>query len=434
MLDYLPHITVFALLDGLIMLVVLPWVVMTKKETTAAVAWCLVVVLMPLFGTFLFWVFGYNHVYRPLRRKARHRSAFRESHPPQTHEAARGEEEPEGDDTWNHLGSLALKVKAFPISRGNKVTLFDETPQAYQALMTAIQASRSHIHLEYFIFRRDETGRQMIAVLGEKAKEGVEVRLLYDSVGGWNLRRAFLQPLVERGGKVTSFLSINPLRSRLQVNMRNHRKIVVIDGQLGFIGGMNIGDEYLGKSARFGYWRVQVIESGPDQEVNSIREISLAAISPARERLWMASPYFVPDAGLLDALRLARYRGVDVRLLTLLKPDHFFSFYAGRYYWSELLGMGVKVYQYRRGMMHSKIITADGQWGIVGSANLDNRSLHLNFEAGCILHTPALIESFEKRFLIDLEESIILDAESFARRGFGLRLLENGCRLLSPVL
>jgi cardiolipin synthase len=320
----------------------------------------------------------------------------------------------------------------------------------------------------------------MIAVLGEKAKEGVEVRLLYDSVGGWNPRRAFLQPLVERGGKVTSFLSINPLRSRLQVNMRNHRKIVVIDGQLGFIGGMNIGDEYLGKSARFGYWRdevagldgpavaglqrifledwdfaygetlngdkyfpeltasgnavVQVIESGPDQEVNSIREIYLAAISSARERLWMASPYFVPDAGLLDALRLARYRGVDVRLLTLLKPDHFFSFYAGRYYWSDLLGMGVKVYQYRRGMMHSKIIMADGRWGIVGSANLDNRSLHLNFEAGCILHTPALIEIIEKRFLIDLEESIILDAENFARRGFGLRLLENGCRLLSPVL
>ncbi|MFL5244309.1 MAG: cardiolipin synthase [Gemmataceae bacterium] len=480
MLDYLPHITVFALLDGVIMLVVLPWVVMTKKDTTAAVAWCLVVILMPLFGTLLFWVFGYNHVYRPLARKARHRSAFRESHPPQTHEAARGEEEPAGDDTWNHLGSLALKVKAFPISRGNRVTLFDETPQAYQAVMAAIQGSRSHIHLEYFIFRPDETGRQMIETLSEKAKEGVEVRLLYDSVGGWNVRRAFLQPLVDRGGKVTSYLSINPLRSRLQVNMRNHRKIVVVDGRLGFIGGMNIGDEYLGKSVRFGYWRdevvaiegpavaglqrvfhedwdfaygetlngekyfpklddsgesvVQVIESGPDQEVNSIREIYLAAISSARERLWIASPYFVPDAGLLDSLRLARYRGVDVRLLTLLRPDHFFSFYAGRYYWSELLGMDVKVYQYRRGMMHSKIILADGQWAIVGSANLDNRSLHLNFEAGCIIHTPALIESLEKRYLIDLEESTLLDARTFAQRGFGMRLLENGCRLLSPVL
>jgi cardiolipin synthase len=194
------------------------------------------------------------------------------------------------------------------------------------------------------------------------------------------------------------------------------------------------GEKYFPKFSDVGEDVVQIIESGPDQEVNSIREIYLAAISSARERLWIASPYFVPDAGLLDSLRLARYRGVDVRLLTLLRPDHFFSFYAGRYYWSELLGMGVKVYQYRRGMMHSKIILADGQWAIVGSANLDNRSLHLNFEAGCIIHTPALIESLEKRYLIDLEESMLLDAGTFAQRGFGMRLLENGCRLLSPVL
>jgi cardiolipin synthase len=266
----------------------------------------------------------------------------------------------------------------------------------------------------------------------------------------------------------------------VQVNLRNHRKIVVVDGREALTGGMNIGDEYLGKSARFGYWRdtflrlegpavaglqriftedwdfaareslnspayfpelsasgeatVQVVESGPDQERNSIREIYFAAILSARERLWVASPYFVPDAGILDALRLARYRGVDVRLLCLLRPDHFLSFYASRYYWGDMLAAGAHVYQYAKGMMHAKVVLVDGRWAMVGSANLDNRSLHLNFEVGCMLHTPELVAELERQFEEDLRQSVRLDAATYARRPFLARLTENACRLFSPVL
>jgi cardiolipin synthase len=481
LLEYLPHIGLLALVDILVIVLVIPWVLMTKKESTAAVAWCLLVFFLPLFGALFFWVFGYNTVYRPLHKKRRHRSRFQKGHPPQSREARRGQGD-SGicDTTWNDLGSLALRVRAFPVSPGNVVHHFSDTVQAYEAILNAIRAARHHVHLEFFIFRRDDTGQQLLDLLTEKAKAGVEVRLLVDSMGTRGLGRRALAPLRSAGGKAWSFLPLNPLRSRLRVNLRNHRKIVIVDGEIGFTGGMNIGDEYLGKSKRFGYWRdqflrldgpgvaglqriftedwdfaanesldgaayfpklkhagesiVQIVESGPDQELNSIREVMFAAISSAREKLWIASPYFVPDSGLIDALRLARFRGVDVRLLCPLKPDKYITYYAARYYWPAVLGVGMKIYQYAKGFMHSKIMIVDGQWAFVGSANFDNRSLHLNFEAGCILHTPALVAELEATFLRDLEDSVPVELATFGQRGFVMRLKENACRLLSPIL
>jgi cardiolipin synthase len=262
--------------------------------------------------------------------------------------------------------------------------------------------------------------------------------------------------------------------------MRNHRKILVVDGRIGFTGGLNIGDEYLGKVGRFGFWRdthmriegpavrelqrvfvedwdfaagetlqtspyfpelagegvlpVQVIDSGPDREDKAIREIYFAAILQARRRVWIASPYFVPDAGLLDALCLAGFLGVDVRLLCQFSPDKWIPFFAGRYYWNDVLKAGVKVYQYAKGMMHSKVVLVDGEWASVGSANLDNRSLYLNFELNCLIPAPSAVHELEQAFLQDLTDSIRLEREVFARRPFAGRVIDNACRLLSPVL
>lgn len=482
MTEYIPHITVFVTVaNTLVIVLVIPWVLMTKRESTAAIAWCLLVFFVPIFGGLCFWVFGYNTLYRPLRRKRRHRSRIQKGHPPASPEAERGGEDKEPPfHTYNQLGHLASRVRAFPVSHGNALTLIDDTQAAYDAILAAIGNARHHVNVEFFIFRPDGAGRRLLDLLTAKAKAGVEVRLLFDSVGSRGLGRRALLPLRDAGGKIAYFLPLNPIRSRLRVNLRNHRKIVVVDGLVGFTGGMNIGDEYLGSSARFGYWRdqmlqlegpgvaglqrifmedwdfaadetlegdayfpplakagdavVQVVESGPDQELNSIREIVFAAILSARERLWMASPYFVPDTGILDAIRLASYRGVDVRLLCLLHPDKYIAFYAAHYYWSDLMRVGMKVYQYAKGMMHAKVMLVDGQWGMVGSANLDNRSLHLNFEAACILHSPALVAELEAGFLRDLENSVLLDPRAFAARPFAQRLATNACRLLSPIL
>jgi cardiolipin synthase len=273
---------------------------------------------------------------------------------------------------------------------------------------------------------------------------------------------------------------VNPLRRHIQINMRDHRKIVVVDGRVAFTGGLNIGDEYLGKVPRFGFWRdthlrlegpavaglqrifiegwdfaleedlrgpeyfppanangscmLQVVPSGPDMELKSIREIYFAAVLQARRRLWIATPYFVPDAGIRDALCLAGYLGIDVRLLCQYHPDKWIPFFAGRYYWSDVLAAGVKVYQYSKGMSHSKVVLVDGEWGSVGSANLDNRSLYLNFEANCLIYSRPAVAELEAAFRRDLADSILLDQKVFARRPLPARLVENACRLLSPVL
>jgi cardiolipin synthase len=477
--DYLPHVTLVALAELVVILLVVPWVLLTKKDSTAALAWCLIVVFVPFLGALLFWVFGYNYV-RRLRRKRQHRAAFRREHPPKTPYAGRATGDEDAETSDPDLARLARKVRAFPLSGGNHVFLYPETRDAYAVLLDTVARAEHHVHLEFYIFRSDQTGQRLVDLLTQKAKEGVEVRLLYDAMGCVRTRQSLFRPLRQAGGKAAAFLPLNPLRSHIQVNLRNHRKIVVVDGRVGLTGGMNIGDEYLGKDPYFGYWRdqflrlegpavnglqrifvedwdfavgealdgaayfpdvppaggavVQVVESGPDQEVNSIRELFFAAILNARHRLWISSPYFVPDAGLLDALRLARYRGVDVRLLSLLKPDHFLSFYAGRYYWAQMLDLGARVYQYARGMMHAKILMVDGRWALVGSPNLDNRSLHLNFEAACMLYSPELVIALEQQFLRDLEDAVLLDPKVYAERPLPDRLTENACRLFSPLL
>jgi cardiolipin synthase len=304
-------------------------------------------------------------------------------------------------------------------------------------------------------------------------------------MGSHKLPQRCLNTLHQAGGKSSTFLPLNLLRRRFQVNLRNHRKILVVDGGIGFIGGLNVGDEYVGKDPKFGYWRdthlclrgpavcdlqrifcedwdfaanehlsdrdgtdrryfravpasgpypVQVIDSGPDDDLKAIREITFAGILKAKRRLWIASPYFVPDTGLLDALRLAAYSGIDVRFLGQLHPDKWIPQYAARYWWADVLKAGVKVYQYAKGMMHSKVMLIDDEFASVGSANLDNRSMYLNFEANCLIYSPDAVQALEKFMLRDFEQSILLDPEVYAARPFAGRLLENACRLASPIL
>lgn len=485
-----------ALADLILVVGVGAWVLMTKTDATSAVAWCLLLLFLPFVGAIVFWLFGYQHVSRPLKRKRQQKEKYRASgrgsrgNPESTVLGVQAGQHP---DTVRqaafplNLAGLAQRLEAYPLRGGNKVTLYHEGPPAFEAMLKAIRNAKHHVHLMTFIYQPDETGQAFVDALAERARAGVQVRLLYDAMGCIRLNRGFLTPLKKAGGKCCAFLPLNPLRKRSQVNLRNHRKIMVADGRVGFVGGLNIGDEYAHKSSRFGYWRdthlrlegpsvadlqdvfaedwdfaanehladgpeavpglsyfktgeptgsvqAQVIQSGPDQTLKSIREVYFAAILAARQRLWIASPYFVPDSGLLDALRLAGNLGVDVRLLCQFVPDKWVTLYAARYYWPDMLAAGVKVYQYTKGMMHSKILLVDGKWASVGTANLDNRSLHLNFEVNCLFYSPSVIAELEDAFERDLADSIRLEKAVYARRPFAGRLVENACRLLSPIL
>jgi len=483
------EVEITALVNLVLLVVTIPWILLTKRDSTSAVAWCLLVFFVPIFGAIFFVLFGYQHIHRRLKKKRKHKELFGLTHAGLPSEARGAAEAEQPEVLWKEISALATGFGAFPATSGNQVCFYHEGNTALEAIREAIAGARHHVHLEYFIFQPDETGQGMLALLSEKAKQGVQVRVLYDAMGSRRLHRRTLAALRESGGKCREFLPINPLRRRIQVNMRDHRKILVVDGRIAFTGGLNNGDEYLGKVPRFGFWRdthlrlegpavahlqrvfaegwdfaaeedlrgpeyfpapeidvpathhspltnctLQVIPSGPDMELKSIREIYFAAILRARRRLWIASPYFVPDAGLRDALCLAGYLGIDVRLLSQNHPDKWIPFYAGRYYWSDVLSAGVKVYQYSKGMMHSKVVLVDGEWASVGTANLDNRSLHLNFEVNCLIYSPAAVTELEAAFRRDLTDSILLNPQVYARRPLPGRLVENACRLLSPVL
>ena len=459
------------LVEVLLLVGTLVAVMHVKREPMSAIAWSLMVLLLPFVGAFLFFVFGYQTVHRRLMRRRKRSKAYKAF-------SARASGRSEGvPERWDVLAKLGHHGTGEPVTGGTAVELYHEGAPAFEAMLTAIERAERNVHLQFFIFRSDNLGKRFIDALCACAGRGVEVRLLVDSVGSYKLRSGALRRLRRSGGKVASFLPIvNPLR----VNLRNHRKIVVVDGHTGFAGGLNIGDEYLGLSPKFGYWRdthfriegpaveglqdaflqdwhfttgeavkggvyfpghkavgsalAQVVTSGPDADYKAIRETYVAAILRARHRVWIASPYFVPDAGLRDALLLAARSGVDVRFLGLLRPDKWLPFLAARYYWADMLAAGVKVYQYARGMMHSKYVLVDGEWASVGSANTDNRSLLLNFELNCQFFDTAVVSDLEAAFLKDLEWSVRIDPEVYATRPLLGRLAENACRLFSPVL
>jgi cardiolipin synthase len=472
---YWREITAFAaIIDAILIAITIPWALRIKKEPTSALAWCLLVLFVPLFGAILFVLLGYQSVDRPLQRKKRHRRAYRgaRAEPQSAYDA-------DLDATWEGMGRLADRLDAYPLTAGNKVTLYHEGATFFEALFAAVLAAKKHIHIEIYIFEYDAMGRMFLDALTAKAKEGVSVRLVYDAVGTRGLWWWRLSEFKKAGGKAVAFLPVSIFRRRFRVNLRNHRKIIVIDGRIAYTGGMNIGNEYVSKG-KLGHWRdtmiavegpavaslqatfaedwhfasgellqeaelypeliaagderVQVIQSGPDLDLKSIREVYFGAIFKARKSLWITTPYYIPDAGLRDALCLAGRSGIDVKLLLPLNADHTTVHYASRYYLPDLLEAGVEVYLYKKGFIHSKVWIADGQWASVGTANLDLRSLRLNFEVNCLIYSEPSITNLEDAFRRDLKDSIRLDAKSFAKRPWSQKLAENICRLFSPIL
>ena len=470
------------LLEIVVTAATLVWVLYLKRDPMSAIAWGLLVLLMPFLGSFLFALFGYQTVHRPLAKKKQRRKAYRALSGGPADSRAGGGGGPAGvPERWAALATLAHHPDGFPVTAGNRLEFYHHGDPAYAAMLAAIGGARHHVHIEFFIFRPDDSGRRFTNAIAAAAKRGVEVRFLYDSVGSHALSRRLLDELRAAGGTVAAFLPLlNPLY-RLRINLRNHRKILVVDGRAAFTGGLNVGDEYLGKDPKFGDWRdthvrvegpavrslqdvfledwhfatntvvggpayhppaaaapgnslVQVAHSGPDADYKVIRETYFAGILRGRKRVWIASPYFVPDAGLLDALMLAAREGVDVRFLGLFRPDKWIPFLAARYYWSDVIAAGVKVYQYTRGMMHAKYMLVDGEWASVGTANTDNRSLLLNYEVNCLIYDPAAVAELERQYETDLGYSVLIDPAVYATRPLASRLAENAARLLSPVL
>lgn len=360
----------------------------------------------------------------------------------------------------------------------NRVQSFVDGNGKFKSLINDIRSAKHYIHMEYYIIRGDDLGKQIVHELALKAQQGVEVRLLYDGMGCNRLKKSFFKELRDAGGHIAAFLP--PFVVRL--NYRNHRKLCIIDGKVGYIGGFNIGNEYLGLVKRYGAWRdthirlegdsidqlqirfmmdwnfttknspvplndkyfpnrmqfdgvkMQIVSSGPDTEWKNIRNGYFKMMNEAEDHIYVETPYFVPDDGILEALRVAALSGIDVRIIIPGRPDHLFVYWASMSYLGELLEAGVRCYQYEKGFIHSKAVFIDGIVASVGTANMDIRSFDLNFEVNAFIYDEGVVKSMEREFVRDLDGCIEITREWYQTRKWWFRLKESVARLISPML
>lgn len=451
-------------------LLAIAWVIARKERSQSALAWALAIFFLPGLGLLLLLCFGRGR----LPRRVLKRAAANQNLPPRM--AASGEP----DEGWARLGTVARRLGAAPIRPGNAVEIYADGGCAYDAIRAAIASARHHIHLEEYIFRVDERGGALLDLLVERAREGVEVRLLVDAVGTWHTRK-LLRRLRRAGGHGAVFLPLNPFGRLFAPNNRNHRKIIVVDGAIAFFGGMNIGDEYFGLGLRSRYWadshfsirgpavadlqrifaddwafatdeeladevyfppaepcgpsRAQIVAAGPEQPVNAARETIFTALAAAQSEILIVSPYLVPDPGLRLAIRNAALRGVHVRILTQGRPpENWLTWLCSRFHWPTWLDHGVRLYEYEKGILHAKAIIVDRSWATIGSANLDNRSLQLNFEVQCQLDDAETVAATLSHFEAELAFGRQISREEFAGRSVWMRGAEALAHLWSPLL
>lgn len=438
-----------------------------RHGAQGTLAWILAIIAFPIVGALAFLMMGVPVMRRTPKRARRARAPL----PPQV--------DPQPTSAGPVL-AVAERLTRLPPSVGNTVTLLAHSEDAFTRIERSLELATRSIWAEYYIIRNDETGRRFVDRLTERAREGVEVRLLYDAVGSWLLDRTRLKGLRDAGAKVAAFLPVNPLRRNWSANLRNHRKLVVVDGEIGFTGGMNVGDEYSGRALRRGgqHFRdshlelrgpavsdlaatfaedwafatdetlevrevtpledgtctVAIIPSGPHQPTNASAMAYFTGIATARHRVWLSSPYFVPDGATLRALSSAAIRGCDVRVVVPKHNDIRLVGAAARSYYGELLKVGVRVFEYRPSMLHAKAMVVDGAWSIVGSANIDIRSFQLNFELGALVADRAFADILERRFEEELADSDEIDLEAWSSYGIPRRLAHGIARLFTPMM
>lgn len=466
-----PHLGLYLTAGWLGYLVLLGgWIVLQKREPVATVSWLLGLALLPYLGFLIYHVFGPQRIRRQRLRRARVRGAM----PPQA---------PAGDHSdAAELARLSQSTTGLPRTTASTVRLLVDGAAKYDALLADVAAATTHVHLEYYIYQPDRTGTALRDALVERARAGVRVRLLLDAVGAKNAPRRFFKPLLDAGGELAWFhrLRFGRVWQRPWLNMRTHRKIVVVDGRIAYTGGMNITDaqdERLGDAAyrdlhlriegaavrvlqlvfaedwvyasgdrdclaaieretppaEAGPIAAQVLVSGPDSSWEAIHRLHVAAIHAARGRVWMTTPYFVPGEAAMMALTSAALAGLDVRLLVPRMSDSRLVTLAARSYFGQLLVAGVKIYEYGPRLLHSKTLLVDDAIAIIGSANFDHRSFRLNFEVSMLFDDAGIAAQLARQIESELAHAPRVH-QGRQRSLLGARLPEALARLLSPLL
>nr|WP_202049357.1 cardiolipin synthase [Bacillus glycinifermentans] len=456
-----------------------------RRDASASWAWLLVLFFIPVLGFILYLLFGHN-----LKRKHlfywedQKKIGIEKILDQQLAKLKNREFQFRNKATADSKDLIYMHIinNHAVFTEDNAVELLTDGRQKFDRLLRDIENAKDHIHLQYYIYKGDQIGKKLRDALIKKAKEGVEVRVLYDELGSRRLRKSFFKELKKAGGYVEVFFPSRFRFINLRMNYRNHRKLVIIDGFIGYVGGFNVGDEYLGLNPAFGYWRdthlrikgtavhsiqtrfildwnqashrhditykpnlfpecgshgnigMQIVTSGPDSEWEQIKNGYIKMISNAKRSILIQTPYFIPDASLLDALRIACLSGVDVRIMIPNKPDHPFVYWATLSYIGELLKAGASVFIYDNGFIHAKTIVVDEEISSVGTANIDMRSFKLNFEVNAFLYDEEIARNLVLSFVNDLQVSKELTYEDYQNRSRSIRFKEAISILLSPIL
>jgi cardiolipin synthase len=449
--------------------------VVASRTSQGAIAWALCLAFVPYVALPAYAMFGrgkfagyvkarragdsqIDHLARALEKKMR---VFRNR-------------DDEIDPNYHALEQLAK----MPFTSHNDARLLINGREAFPAIFAGIDSARDYIIVQFYIIQDDNVGRELKAKLAAKAREGVRVYVLYDEIGSYNLPKAFRRELAEAGAVILPFRTSKGLRNRFQINFRNHRKIVIIDGNSAYVGGMNVADAYLGEHPRLGKWRdthaevsgpvVQgiqfafledwfwatgdipeldwtprpaetanqnalVLPSDPSDALETCGLFFVHAINAAQKRIWIASPYFVPDLSQVYALQLAALRGVDVRVILPERPDHVLVYLSGFSYIAETESAGVKFYRYEPGFMHQKVILVDDDFAAVGTANFDNRSIRLNFELMLLVANREFAAAVAKMLEHDLSQCRHVTSDELASHGMWFRFAVRLARLMAPV-
>lgn len=472
----------------LLVIVVIFRVLYDTRSSTKALAYILFIVFVPFIGMVFYFSFGINYRKRKLYSKKISedqtlRQRIREKMDTYSDAILHSGLIPQKSGT---LAEFVRRAGHSPLTANNEVKLLLNGEQKFPELLRELEKATAHIHIGYYIYEDDITGKQLAEILIKKARQGVEVRFMYDDFGSRGLRKPFLANLQRAGVQTAPFYKIKWYAFANRMNYRNHRKIIVIDGKVGFVGGINISDRYrndLQKENHL-FWRdthlmvkgqataylqylfmgdwnfcsqapfayseayyidrtaqetiaaevVQIAASGPDSKQPVIFYSLLEAINSAKKRIYITSPYFIPDESLMDALLIAIQGGLDVRILIPGVSDSKLVNLAANAYYSELLAVGANIYQYRKGFVHAKTMVIDDDLAIVGSANMDYRSFDLNFEVNALVYGKNIAAQLAQAFEDDLRQSAQIDAESWLQRPQYIHLWERAVRLLSPFL
>ena len=482
--DWFEFWRIFSLVFLITAIPVAIMIVLEKRSPYKTMAWILMLVLLPIFGVIFYLFFGQEYRKRKLfsRRGIKSLGKIRRL----SLQQLRDFDKP----NTLHLSStvfgkeniirLLLNNSDSLLTTGNKLKILNDGKQTFQAIFQSIKNAQHHIHLEYYIFSDDKIGNQLKSLLIAKSREGIEVRIIIDDVGSWSLKKSFITEMKDNGIAVYSFMEVRFPRFTSRVNFRNHRKIVIVDGKIGFTGGINVADRYVDGIKKLGPWRdthlqiegdavaclqvvftadwyyvikenltgdsyfppfseapgvpVQISASGPDSDWENIGQAIFAAITNAKEKIYIATPYLMLPLQIDYALKTAALSNVDVRILIPGKSDAITPKWSSFSFVEELLEAGVKFYFYQKGFIHSKYIIVDDVFSTLGTTNLDFRSLETNFEVNAFIYDKNFARELMNTFTTDLENSREIKLREWRRRPWHYKFRESLAHIASPML